>query len=63
MTQNVSTSVPIATTEDKRMITTTFALTLSGTFLPMQLIYGEKLNTSLTKFRFPKTFSVSVHKK
>ena len=35
MTQNGSTSVPIATTEDKRMITTTFALTLSGTFLPM----------------------------
>ena len=49
---------------DKRTITTTFAITLSGTFLPMQLIYGGKTEQSLPReVRFPNTFSLCVNQK
>ena len=34
--------VEIAGYGDKRMITATFAGTLSGKFLPMQILYGVK---------------------
>ena len=37
-----STNVPVAGANDKRMITATFAVRLSGSFLPIQLIYGGK---------------------
>ena len=36
-----SKSVSIAGSTDKRSITGTFIITLSGNFLPMQLIYGS----------------------
>ena len=35
-------SVLIAGSPDKRMITATFSITLTGDFLPIQLIYGGK---------------------
>ena len=44
-----STNVPVAGANDKRMITATFAVTLSGSFLPIQLIYGGKTSKSLPR--------------
>lgn len=38
-----STQVEIAGVEDKRQITATFVGTMSGQFLPAQIIYGGKL--------------------
>ena len=63
MAQKGSSSVPIAASEDKRMINATFFITLDGTFLPMQLFYGGKTKMSLPKFSFPKTFCLSVNEK
>ena len=42
-----SKSVPTAGSTDKRMITATFSITLTGEFLPIQLIYGGKANKSI----------------
>ena len=47
---------------DKRCITATFAVSLSGTFLPIQLIYGGKTKKSLPRYKFPSSFSLSVNK-
>jgi len=54
-----SKNVPIKGVDDKRQITGTFAVTLNGTFLPVQLIYQGKSNRCLPKFKFPRSFSVS----
>ena len=51
-------NVPIRGVDDKRQITGTFAVTLTGKFLPMQLIYNGKTKRSLPKFKFPNSFSV-----
>ena len=56
-----STSVTIEGSNDKRMITGTFAITLSGRFLPIQLIYGGKTTQSIPKVAFPKEFSLSAN--
>ena len=56
-----STNVTIAGSSDKRTITATFAVSLSGHFLPPQLIYGGKTTQSLPKYEFPKLFSLSVN--
>ncbi len=49
---------------DKRNITLTFSITLSGTFLPMQIIYSGKTKTSQThNFVFPKGFCVTQNPK
>ena len=39
--------VEVVGQNDKRMITTTFATTLSGNFLPIQLLYTGKMSPSL----------------
>ena len=49
MAQRNSTDVVLAGAADKRSITATFAVTLCGKFLPMQLIYGGKTKLSLPK--------------
>ena len=36
-------SVAIAGSTDNGMITATFSITLTGEFLPIQLIYGDKI--------------------
>ena len=46
-----------------RAITATFAITLNGKFLLLQLIYQGKTNQSLPKFKFPDAFSLSVNEK
>ena len=58
-----SSNVTIVGASDKRNITATFAITLSGEFLPMQLIYRGKTNQSLPRFKFPDSFSLSVNEK
>ena len=58
-----SSRVPLAASDDKRLITGTFAITLSGSFLPMQLIYGGKTSKSLPRVKFPDTFTLSVNPK
>ena len=45
--------------DDKRQITATFAVSLNGKFLPIQLIYKGKTKRSQPKFKFPSTFSLS----
>ena len=55
-------NVPIKDVDDKRQITGTFAVSLDGKFLPMQLIYQGKTKRSLPKFEFPKSFSVTFTK-
>ena len=58
-----SKSVPIAGLNDKRSMTATFTITLNGTFLPMQLIYGGTTSQSWAKVEFPETFSLSANPK
>ena len=50
--------VDIAGYGDKSMITATFAATLSGKFLPMQILYGGKTNRCHPKHQFPCVFDV-----
>ena len=54
-------SVTIVGASDKRAITATFSITLDGSFLPMQLIYGGKTKKSLPPVEFPEGFSLSVN--
>ena len=48
--------------DDKRSITATFSITLSGKFFPIQLIYGGKTSQSV-RYQFPQGFSLSVNEK
>ena len=48
-----SKTVSIAGSTNKRMITATFAITLSGNFLPIQLIYGGKTSKKYSCCSFP----------
>ena len=56
-----SQTVTIKGYTDKRTITTTFAMSIRGDFLPMQLIYGGKTNKCLPCFKFPEKFSLSYN--
>ncbi|KAJ8320404.1 hypothetical protein KUTeg_001991 [Tegillarca granosa] len=51
--------VEITGIDDKRQITGTFAGTLVGDFLPMQLIYGGKTDMCHPKFSFPSSFNIT----
>ena len=51
--------VPVKGVDDKRQITATFAGSLIGKFLPIQLIYKGKTKRSLPKFKVPITLSLS----
>lgn len=50
--------VEICGVGDKRQITATFAATMSGLFLPMQLLYSGKTNRCHPKYTFPPSFDV-----
>ena len=56
-------TVPIKGSNDKRMITLTFTITLDGKFLPPQIIYGGKTLQSLPRVKFPPTFSLNANPK
>ena len=61
MAPRSSTAVTIEGSNDKRMITGTFAITFSGKFLPIQLIYGGKTTQSIPNIAFLKNFSLSTN--
>ena len=63
MARKGSKTVPIKESTEKRMVTASFAITLNGHFLPVQLIYGWKTSKSLPRVKFPKSFSVSANPK
>ena len=54
-------NITIAGSSDKRIITATFDVSLSGHFLPPQLIYGGKTTETLPYYEFLKSFSFSVN--
>ena len=56
-----SKTVSIAGSTDKRIITATFAITLCGDFLPIQLIYGGKTKKSIPEVKFPDEFHVTAN--
>ena len=58
-----TTNVTIEGSGDKRCITGTFAISLAGSFLPIQLIYAGKTTQSIPKFKFPAGFSLSANPK
>ena len=58
-----SKTVSIAGSTDKRMITVTSVITLSGDFLPIQLINGGKTKKSIPAVKFPDEFHVSANPK
>ena len=45
------------------MITATFPITLTGEFLPIQLIYGGKTSKSIPAVSFPAVFMISANEK
>ena len=63
MAAKKSKTVSIAGSTDKRMITATFVITLTGDFLPIQLIYGGKMTKSLPPVKFPSEFHVTANPK
>ena len=56
-------SVQVGSSNDKRMITATFAITMNGVFLPMLLIYRGKTSRSFPRFKFPNSFTPSASEK
>ena len=58
-----SKDIPLAGSSDKRTITATFVISLSGNFLPIQLIYGGKTDRSIPRVKFPPSFSLSANPK
>ena len=51
--------VPIKGIDDERQITATFIVSMTGTFLPTQLIYEGKTPRCLHRFDFPADFNVT----
>ena len=51
--------VGIVGIEDKRQITTVLGCTLSGDFLPPQVIYGGKTKACLPKYDFPESWYIT----
>ena len=59
-----SSAVPIKSLTDKRNITLTFVISLSGSFLSMQIIYQGKIDASQPRgFKFLNGFAVSQNPK
>ena len=64
MASTGSKTVPITGLTDKRNIMLTISITLSGKFLPMQVIYAGKTKASQPRgFVFPKKFCSSQNEK
>ena len=64
MAEKGSKSVPVKGLTDKRNITLNFVVTLSGEFLPLQIIYGGETTASLPRgVTFPSEFSVTQNLK
>ena len=52
-------TVPIKGVDDKRQITAAFSISMTGSFLPIQLIYEGKTRRCLPNYDFPKGFNVT----
>ena len=52
-------TVPTKGVDDKRQITATFSISMTGSFLPIQLIYEGKTRRCLPNYDFPKGFNVT----
>ena len=59
MAKEDSKQVEIAGIDDKRQITTVFGGTMSGDFLPPQIIYQGKMNNCLPSVKFPSDWHIS----
>ena len=51
--------VPIDGKDDKRQITVVFGCSLTGDFLPLQLVYQGKTTKCLPSFQFPPDWSIT----
>ena len=58
MTEEGSTRVPIAGFGDKRQITATVAVSMSGEMLPLQLLYAGKTERCHPSYSFPSGFDI-----
>ena len=58
-----SQKITITAAADKKNITATFAVTLSGEFLPIQLIYSGKMEQTLRRYKFPDLLCLIVNEK
>ena len=58
MASEGSKRVEVAGLGNKRQITATFAASVDGTFLPMQILYQGKTNRPHPKYTFPDGFDV-----
>ena len=58
-TEKNAETAPIGNLGDKRQITGTFVVNLSGEFLPIQLIYTGKTDLCHAKGEFPKGFDIT----
>ena len=58
-TEENAETVPTGNLDDKRQITGTFVVKLSGEFLPIQLIYTGMTDLSHPKVEFPKGFDIT----
>ena len=52
-------TVPIKGIDDKRQITATFAISVSGKFLPIQVIYESKTTRCLPKYAYPENLDIT----
>jgi len=59
MADEGSQRVEVAGADDKRQITAVFGITLSGDFLPPQLIYQGTISKCLPSIRFPTGWDVN----
>ena len=59
MEKERSKRVEIARIDDKRQITAVFSATMSGTFLPVQLIYQGKMPKCLPSIHFPSDWDIT----
>ena len=59
MHQKNEKAVPIANSSNYHQITGTFSVSMSGDFLPMQLIYQGKTDRCFPKYEFPYEFHIT----
>ena len=52
-------TVPIKGIDDKRQITSTFAISMSMEFLPIQVTFEGKTTRCLPKYAFPENFDIT----
>ena len=62
MMEKIGTSrVEVVTKDDKQQITAMFGGSMSGDFLPPQLIYEGKTERCLPQYKFPSSWHIKIH--